>query len=68
MWVDEVQTWFSMEFSDIDEILNETNKVLQDKDDSSSLDYFGFLIEGVFLVSLRRSSAKNLFLFDTALK
>ena len=61
MWVDKVQTWFSMEFSDIEEILNETNKVLQDKDDSSNLDYFGFLIEGVFLVSSRMTAANYLF-------
>ena len=61
MWVDKVQTWFSMEFSDIEEILNETNKVLQDKDDSSNLDYFGFLFEEVFLVSSRMTADNYLF-------
>ena len=39
---------YEMDFADIDDILNETNQLLQEK---YEIDYFGFFVEGIFLVS-----------------
>ena len=52
-----------MEFSDIENILNETNKVLKDEDQYLIQDHFGFWIEGVFLVSFRQSRKSRYIVF-----
>ena len=50
MQIQQVKTRSPMEFLDIENILNETDKVLKDEDQYLIHDHFGFWIEGVFLV------------------